>query len=81
MNSVEIYGKPSCGYCNQAKKLCEVYSVPYKYYDLSEDDKLKETLIERMGSTPRTVPQIFVDGTHRGGYTEFYRLMMNKVSK
>lgn len=81
MTSVEIYGKPSCGYCNQAKKLCEMYRVPYKYYDLSVNESLKETLIERMGSTPKTVPQIFVDGEYKGGYTEFYRLMMNKMSK
>jgi glutaredoxin len=65
---VEIYGTESCVYCKQAVSLCETRGISYTYTDVSSADNLN-SLTERLGSRPRTVPQIFKDGTHLpGGY-------------
>ena len=67
----EVYTKPSCSYCVQAKALLEKRGVPYN--EISAVDQ-RETLIERVlaetGNTPKSVPQIFIDGVCVGGYTD-----------
>ena len=65
---IEIYGTESCTYCKLAVKLCVAKSIQYEYTDVGLGDNLQK-LTERMGVRPRTVPQIFVDGTYiDGGY-------------
>lgn len=68
---IEIYGKDNCIYCENAKRLCATIKMEYTYYNISENIHLKEQLITRLGVTPRSVPQIFVDGNAVGGFTEF----------
>lgn len=63
---VEIYGTRTCGYCLRAVSLCEEKSIAYDYIDVGNDIIL-QTLTERMGVRPRTVPQIFVDGIYLPG--------------
>ena len=71
---VLIYGRQNCTYCKQAVQLCEMRGLEYVYKDISDPLDGEQTLTElteSMGSTPRTVPQIFVDGQHVGGFTQF----------
>jgi glutaredoxin 3 len=63
---VEIYGTQSCSFCKLAVSLCENKSVEYDYVDVGNSINL-QNLVERMGTRPRTVPQIFLDGTHLPG--------------
>jgi glutaredoxin len=72
---VEIYTKDKCTYCVQAKKLIESkgWSYTENYIDDSTRDLLIEELTTRIGSTPRTVPQIFIDDQLVGGYTELVK--------
>lgn len=67
----EIFSKDSCPFCVHAKTLLETRGVPYEEIDAVAQ---KSVLIERVtrdtGSAPRTVPQIYLDGRHIGGYTE-----------
>ena len=66
---VEIYGTESCGYCKMAVSLCENNAVEYDYVDVGNTTNL-QSLTERMGARPRTVPQIFLNGTYLpGGFT------------
>ena len=67
---IEIYGQSRCSFCERAKKLCEELDLTYAYYDISEDEFLKENFLERTNGA-RTVPQIFVAGKLIGGFTEF----------
>ena len=60
---VEIYGTASCSYCKQAVSLCETNAVEYNYIDVGTELML-QTLIDRMGTRPRTVPQIFLNGAY-----------------
>ena len=66
---VEIYSKPQCPYCVQAKALAERegYDLTYKMLD---EDFDRETLMETFPGA-RTFPQIIVDGEKIGGFTEF----------
>jgi glutaredoxin len=72
---IEIYTKDKCTFCTQAKKLIESkgWSYTENYIDDSTRDLLIEELTTRIGSTPRTVPQIFIDDQLVGGYTELVK--------
>lgn len=72
---IEIYTKDNCTYCIQAKKLIESkgWSYTENYIDDSTRDLLIEELTTRIGATPRTVPQIFIDDQLVGGYTELVK--------
>ena len=62
---IEIYGKPACPHCDQAKRLCEQRELAYKYYQLDTDFTREEVL--EMFPGARTFPQIKVNGTSIGG--------------
>lgn len=66
---VKVYGKSGCSYCEKAKTLCELYGLEYEYIDATFDEAALDFLIE---NGFRTVPQVYIDGEHIGGYTEFY---------
>ena len=70
---VEIYSKPQCPFCVQAKALAERegYDLTYKMLD---EDFDRETLMETFPGA-RTFPQIIVDGEKIGGFTEFKALV------
>jgi len=73
---VEIYSKPACPFCVQAKALAEQkgYDLTYKMLD---EDFTREQLFE-VFPTARTFPQIIVDGEKIGGFTEFKALVDSK---
>jgi glutaredoxin len=65
---IEIYGKPQCPFCDKAKALCERMELTYTYKSLGADFTREELLETFPGA--RSVPQIIVNGTKIGGYTE-----------
>ena len=77
---VQIYGTPTCGFCTQAKQLCEKNNVEYDYKTVGPDITV-EQLTEMVGSPVRTVPQIFItqDGfsEYVGGYNELQQKLSN----
>ena len=73
MKTVEIYTTPTCPYCSAAKQLLTKKRVKYTEIDVSRDFALRDLMTKRaMGS--RTVPQIFIGGTHIGGCDDLYAL-------
>lgn len=65
MANIEIYTKDWCPYCDRAKALLQSKGLFYKEIDVTEDAGREQEMIER--SQRRSVPQIFIDGTHVGG--------------
>ena len=63
---IEIWGKPACPFCDQAKALCESRQLEYTYKQLGTDFNREEVLEKFPGA--RTFPQITVHGTKIGGY-------------
>ena len=74
MSKVIIFGTANCSYCDMAKKLCEKLKVTYSYYDIAADAKAMNYLMDELGMF-KTVPQIFVDGKHIGGFNELKELL------
>jgi glutaredoxin 3 len=70
---VEIYSKPQCPFCVQAKALAEREGHELTYKMLDEDFD-REALMETFPGA-RTFPQIIVDGNKIGGYQEFKKLV------
>ena len=70
---VEIYSKPQCPFCVQAKALAEREGHELTYKMLDEDFD-RETLMETFPGA-RTFPQIIVNGEKIGGFTEFKALV------
>tara|TARA_B100000959_G_scaffold205447_1_gene215360 strand:+ start:137 stop:364 length:228 start_codon:yes stop_codon:yes gene_type:complete len=58
-----------CGYCDAAKRLLTKKNIPYKEINVALDEgKLEEMLKKSNGK--RTIPQIFIEDFHVGGYDE-----------
>ncbi|MDA9652658.1 glutaredoxin 3 [bacterium] len=69
MKSVTIYTGPLCNYCEAAKRLLTRNKVEYKEIDISKVDGAMDEMIKKANGK-RTIPQIFFDGQHIGGYDE-----------
>ena len=69
---VEIYTKDQCTYCVQAKNLFKSKGWEFTEHHINATTRetLLESLTTRLGSAPRTVPQIFIDDQAIGGYTD-----------
>ena len=65
---IEIYGKTFCPYCDKAKALCERESYEYSYKQLDKDFT-REEMLEAF-PTAKTYPQIKINNTHIGTYTQ-----------
>ena len=68
MSEILIYTKDYCGYCARAKALLEAKGAGFTEIDVTNDTGLQAEMAERSGR--RTVPQIFIDGRHIGGYDD-----------
>ena len=70
MNNIIIYTTATCPYCVQAKQLLQSKGLLYTEIRVDLDDTERDTMIARSGR--RTVPQIFFDDQHMGGYDDLY---------
>jgi glutaredoxin 3 len=73
MPKVEIYTSPLCGYCHAAKRLLASKGVDFTEIDILVQPERKPEMINRAGGR-RTVPQIFIAGTHIGGCDDLHAL-------
>lgn len=64
-----ILGRSHCKWCREARKLCKSKGVEYKYVDL---DKGKNAEMKRFFELEKfqTVPQVWLDGEHVGGFAD-----------
>ena len=67
-----MYTTRWCGYCVRAKALLDGKGLPYEEILLDDDPDFRRSLNDLTGGW--TVPQILIDGTPIGGYTELWRL-------
>lgn len=69
---IKIYTKAYCSYCYAAKNLLTKRGLAYDEVELSGDFKAEQEMRKVTGGT--TVPQILIDGTPIGGYTDLIEL-------
>jgi glutaredoxin 3 len=72
MARIRVYTTRWCGYCVRAKTLLESKDVEYEEISLDDDPAFRQKLFDLTGGW--TVPQILIDDTPIGGYTELWRL-------
>ena len=65
---VEIFTGPNCQYCAKAKALRDREGVAYAEYDIARDEHRDE--YARRLPRSRSLPQIFTDGVHLGGWED-----------
>ena len=63
-----VWSKDNCTFCDQAKALLEQRNIAYEERKIGHG-YTREDLLEAV-PTARTVPQIFVNNNHVGGFTE-----------
>jgi glutaredoxin 3 len=72
MNAVRprviVYSSPFCGFCHAAKRLLERKGIAFEEVDVMFDRGKRDEMIGR--SNRKTVPQVFVDDRHIGGYDD-----------
>ena len=73
---IDIYTSPLCGFCTVAKNLLIKKGVVFDEYDVVKEPSLKPVMIERANGS-KTVPQIFINQQHIGGWEELCGLDQN----
>ena len=63
-----VWSKNACPFCVQAKALLKLKNIEFEERNINED-WTREQLLEAV-PTARTLPQIFLDDEHIGGFTE-----------
>ena len=64
----EIFTRPGCGYCVAAKQLLRRKNIPYTERDITHRDHWDE--VKARVPKFRTVPQVFLNGRHIGGFDD-----------
>ena len=73
MKKVVIYTGPMCNFCSAAKHLLNKKKINYEEIDIGYDDKKREEMLKKSNGA-KTIPQIFIDEKHIGGYVELKAL-------
>jgi glutaredoxin 3 len=76
-NKTIIWSKDYCGYCTMAKGLMDKHGVKYEERNLSTDEWDMEQLLSVVPGV-RTMPQVFMDGKHIGGFDDLDAYMFLK---
>ena len=69
MKNVVIYTGPFCNYCDAAKRLLTRNNAIFKEINIATVDGAMDEMIKKANGK-RTIPQIFFDDQHIGGYDE-----------
>ena len=77
MKNITIYTGPLCTYCDAAKRLLTRNNIPYKEINIATVDGARDEMIKKANGK-QTIPQIFFDNQHIGGYDEVRTLEKEK---
>ena len=76
MKNITVYSGPLCNFCDAAKRLLARNNLNFTEIDISRKDGLRDEMIKKANGK-RTIPQIFFDDHHVGGYVELRELEKN----
>ena len=66
---VKIYSTAMCPFCDRAKMLLKKRDIEFTELKVDQDVKLFEEMLA-LSNGRRSVPQIFIDDKHIGGYDD-----------
>ena len=83
MKKITMYTGPLCNFCEAAKRLFSRNNLKCQEIDISSKEGLRDEMIKKANGK-RTIPQIFFNEDHIGGYQELRELekkgeLLNKV--
>ena len=73
MKNVTVYMGPMCSYCDAAKRLLKRNNIPYNEINIALEEEKREEMLNKSNGK-RTIPQIFFNELHIGGYEELRAL-------
>ena len=73
MKKVVIYTGPMCNFCSAAKHLLNKKKISYEEINIGYDEKKREEMLKKSNGA-KTIPQIFIEEKHVGGYVELKAL-------
>ena len=73
MKKILMYSGPMCNFCEAAKRLLDRNNLKYSVIDISSGANIREEMTNKSNGR-RTIPQIFFDEMHIGGYQELRQL-------
>lgn len=77
---VVIFSLTYCHYCNSAKKLLHDKGITYQKIEVDKEingPEIRRILLEV--TQQKTFPNIFIDGQHVGGLTEFQKYLAQSI--
>lgn len=69
MPKIEVYSTAVCPYCVSAKNLLKAKGLEWTEVRIDTDAVERDAMLKRSGGR-RTVPQIFVNDQHVGGFDD-----------
>ena len=80
MKKILMYSGPMCSFCEAAKRLLKRNNLEFQIIDISSEEGLIDEMIKKANGK-RTIPQIFFNEQHIGGYQELRELEKNNKLK
>ena len=77
MKKITIYTGPVCNYCDATKRLLKRNNLQFNEIDISSGPEVLNEMINKSNGK-KTIPQIFFDNLHIGGYVEIRELEKNE---
>jgi len=74
-NEIIIYSTNFCPYCVAAKNLLKSKQLEYTEIRVDKNLEQRNLMMKKSGRT--SVPQIFINGTHVGGFDDLNALVRN----
>ena len=72
-DKIIVYSSNNCGYCDKAKKLLDQKGLSFEEINIQVQPQFREEMILKSNGK-RTVPQIFINDIHIGGFEELNKI-------
>ena len=76
---VIIYTGPFCNDCDSAKRLLARNNIQYKEINIANVEGAMDEMIKK-AKAKRTVPQIFINDKHIGGFDDVRVILKKKIN-
>ena len=73
MKNVTVYMGPRCAFCDAAKRLLIRNNITFNEINIALEDGKREEMLNKSNGK-KTIPQIFFNEFHVGGYEELRAL-------
>ena len=74
-----VWSKPQCVFCEKAKGLLKLEGIEYEERNIAQGWKIQDLL--EAAPNAKTMPQIWLDDKHIGGYHELQKALEQVVDE